>query len=91
MKVLVAESAKSATLVAALRSRTVGDGERSGLQIHHRGTPGARQRRPERPRRLLQPAPAQGDPANHQTPSAGESAAGAPGREETVERLSAGS
>lgn len=70
-----AESEESAP-AAALRSRALGDGERRGLPSHHRGAPGPRQRRPERPRRLLHPEPALGVPAT-QNLGAGESAAGA--------------
>ena len=70
-----AESEESAP-AAALRSRALGDGERRGLPSHHRGAPGPRQRRPERPRRRLHPEPALGVPAT-QNLGAGESAAGA--------------
>lgn len=70
-----AESVESGAPAAALRSRALGDGERGGLQSHHRGAPGPWQRPPERPRRLLHPEPAHGVPAT-QTAGAGESAAG---------------
>lgn len=56
----------------SLCSWALGDGERSRIQSYHGGTPGPCQGRPERPRRLLLPGPAQVAAACAQTLAAGE-------------------
>jgi hypothetical protein len=62
----------------AERARSVArcDGERSGVQPHHRGGPGPRQGRPGRLGRLLFTGAASVAPARPQEPAAGESAGG---------------
>lgn len=67
----VAKAPVSETPAALLRPWALGDGERSGLQPHHRGAPSPLQRRPERPLQLLHLKAAQGALANPQIYAAG--------------------